>query len=120
MTTPLSADQQARLAAIEAAPEAEESVRRRLVAAIEPWFRYFAPGDNPQPTHRQRLEGAAEVAIAVLRGPSVADEAVRRCEAVAEQYEQHVAACREEGITVDDTLVAAAIDIRAALNGGDR
>ena len=95
MTAPLSADEQARLQVIEWADPAPESIGERVAAAIH---------DADPHTHAWNCEWpcaskadayrrAADAAIAVLRGPSVADEALRRVEELAD-YEE--AFCEEQ------------------------
>ena len=100
MTAPLSADQQARLDRIEAAPEAEEAIRERVAEAIYEADQAWEAEDDPdyhQPVewrynhaHRDECRRRADAAIAVLRGPSVADEAVRRVEELCAEEEDFV------------------------------
>lgn len=37
-----------------------------IAKAIEPWFNYYTPGGDPQPTHPERVAGAAEAVLKLI------------------------------------------------------
>ncbi|MGZ4621478.1 MAG: hypothetical protein ACXVGF_04680 [Blastococcus sp.] len=134
MTAPLSADEQARLERIEAAPEAEEAIRERVARALYDEGAWCGvcdyEGYDACRECRAAVRSYADAALAVLRGPSVADEALRRVEELAEELDAEAARHDDaEPISTDGLtrmILAArhcrdhADRIRAALNGGDR
>jgi len=49
-----------------------DDLRDKITEAVRPWFNYYVPGGDgdPQPTHSERIAGAADAALAVV-GPEL-------------------------------------------------